>query len=195
MNRLFWGIFFAIFFMPALVTAQAAEQAAGAQATGGIAPARLAWMDLERAIYTCDEGTRMLAEIQQFIEGKNLELDGLRKEVDNLRNQLIVQGARLTDEARLDLEEEAAIKETTLERFQQDTQREINSRRTRLESHIGSRMLPIIEKISKEKNLSAILFFNSARDAWVDPSLNVTEEIIKYYNQAYPVAAPKPAAR
>jgi hypothetical protein len=58
---------------------------------------------------------------------------------------------------------------------------------------IGRRMLPVIEKISKEKGLHAVVYINPSRDAWVDPSLIITEEVVKGYNQAYPVTASKPA--
>ena len=38
------------------------------------------------------------------------------------------------------------------------------------------------------------VFYNPSRDAWLNPSLNVTDDIVKAYNQTYPVAAPKPPA-
>ena len=62
---------------------------------------------------------------------------------------------------------------------------------------IGRKMLPVVEKLSKEKGLSAVVYLNPTRDAYVDPSLIITEEVIKAYNAAYPVtgAAPAPAKK
>jgi outer membrane protein len=132
------------------------------------------------------------------VEAKNTENNNLRKELDTLRNQLEVQGAKLTDEARIELEEQIESKDTGLQRFQQDTQKDIENRRLKMTNYLARRMQPVIEKLAKEKGLSAVLIFNSSRDAYVDPSLNLTEEIVKAYNQAYgsgtkaaaPAAAP-----
>ena len=185
MSRLILRVLFAAFCMPLLGIAQTAAQA----------PAKLAWINLEQAIFSCDEGKKEFAEVQKFVDAKNTELENLRKEAESLRNQLNVQGSKLTDEARSDLENQIDAKDTNLQRFQQDTQKEIDNRRVRATNYIGKRLLPVVEKVAKEKGLSAVLYFSSSRDAWVDPSLNITEEIVKAYNQTYPISASKaPAA-
>ena len=194
MSRLMPRILFAALWIPVLGMAQTAAQAPPAQATAVPASFRVAWVNLEQAVFTNDEGKSLFAELQKFIEGKNAELEAMRKEEDNLRNQLSVQGSKLTDEARTDLEDQIEAKDTTLQRFQQDTQKEINAKRDRTSNYIAKKMLPVIEKLSKEKGLSAVFFYNASRDAWVDLSLNITEEVVKAYNQAYPMGASKAPA-
>jgi len=184
-------ILVAVLLVPAFGMTQATTPTPAAPAAAvAIAPAKIAWIDLELAIITCEEGAKLLGDIQKFVESKNSELETLRKDFDNLRNQLNMQGSKLTDEARMELEDKTDAKNTQLERFQQDTQKEINSQRDRTTNYIGKKMMPVIAKVAKEKGLSAVQFLQSARDAWVDPSLLITEEIIKAYNQTYPVAAP-----
>lgn len=181
--------------VPVLAMAQtpAVPQAAPAV----IGPAKIAWLNLEQAIFSCEEGKAEFSEVQKFVDSKNSELEALRKESDALRNQLSVQGSKLTDEARADLENQIDAKDTALQRFQQDTQKEIDNKRVRATNYIGKRMLPVIEKIAKEKGLSAVLYVNPNRDAWIDQSLIITEEVINAYNQTYPAggAAKTPASK
>ena len=154
-------------------------------------------MDLQQVVFSCDEGKIRFAEVQKFVDDKNKENDNLRNELDKLRNQLSVQGSKLTDEALADLQAQIDEKDTFLQRFRQDTEKEIEGRRMRVTNYLGKRLQAVLDKIAKEKGLSAILLFNSSRDAWVDPALNLSEEIVKAYNQMYPVAAakaPAPAA-
>lgn len=151
-------------------------------------PAKMAWINLEQAIYSCDEGKKEFGELQKFVEKKNSEMEAMKKELDTLKNQHQVQGAKLTEEARADLEEQIEAKDTGLQRFQQDTQKEIDARRLRSTNFIGRKMLPIVEKLSKEKGLSAVVYLNPSRDAWVDPTLVMTDEVIKAYNAAHPMA-------
>jgi outer membrane protein len=198
MNRPLLSILFAVIWIPVLGMAQTPSQPPAAQAPVVIGTAKIAWMNLEQAVLTTDEGKNLVAEIQKYVEAKNTENNHLRKELDTLRNQLEVQGAKLTDEARIELEEQIESKDTGLQRFQQDTQKDIENRRLKMTNYLARRMQPVIEKLAKEKGLSAVLIFNSSRDAYVDPSLNLTEEIVKAYNQAYgsgtkaaaPAAAP-----
>ena len=192
MNRLLLPVLSVVLLLPMISVAQAEPQATPAAAN--FPAAKIAWMNLEQVIFTCDEGKAKFAEVQEFVDEKNKENDKLRAELEKLRNQLQVQGSKLTDEARADLETQIDDKETSIKRFQEDTQKEIESRRLRATNYIGKRMQAVLEKVAKEKGINAILFFSSSRDAYVDASLNVSEEVVKYYNQMYPVAAAKPPA-
>ncbi len=197
MSRLASSLLFGAMLVPVYGLAQnppAAQQPAAPSQPAVIGPVKVAWLNLEQAIFNCDEGKQEFSKVQQFVEKKNAELEAKRKEVDQLKNQLQVQGAKLTDEARADLEETIETKDTDLQRFQQDTQKEIDNRRVKTTNYIGRKMLPVIEKIAKEKGLNAIVYLNPQRDAYVDPSLVVTDEVIKAYNAAYPAGAAKPPA-
>jgi Skp family chaperone for outer membrane proteins len=189
-----------ILLVPMLAMAQnppAAQPLAAPAQPAVIGPAKVAWLNLDVALFTCDEGKQEFGKVQAFVEQKNAELEQLKKKSEALKNQLNVQGQKLTDDARADLEEQIDTTDTNLQRFQQDTQKEIDNRRVRTTNYIGRKMLPVIEKVAKERGLSAVLYLNPSRDAWVDPSLVITEEVIKAYNAAYPMTAskaPAPAA-
>jgi Skp family chaperone for outer membrane proteins len=196
MSRIFLAFLLSVVLMPLSGIAQTApavtQQASAAPAT--ISPAKLAWLNLEEVIYTCEEGKHEFTEIQNYMQKKQTDLDALRKELEAFKNQLNVQGSKLTDEAQADLEAKIESKNTEIERFQADTQKDIDSRRTKATNYVGKRMLTVLDKIAKEKGLSAVLYVNSSRDAYINPSLLITEEVIKAYNQAYPVTAEKTAA-
>ena len=179
----------------AMAQTPAAQAPAAPAAPVVVGPAKIAWLNLEQAILSCEEGKLHFAEVQRFVDKKNQELEALRKETEALKNQLQVQGSKLTDEARDDLESQIEAKDTLLQRFQQDTQKEIDNRRIRVTNLVGRKMVQVLEKIAKDKGLTAIFYFNPQRDAWMDTSLFITEEVVKAYNQAFPpAAAAKPAA-
>jgi len=195
MSRLVSSVLWAALWLPVTGIAQTASQTPSVSPSASGAQFRVAWVSLEEAVLSCDEGKKEFGEIKKFVDAKNSELDGFRKESDNLKNQLSVQGSKLTDEARADLEDQIEAKDTALQRFQQDTQKEIENRRQRIANYIGKRMQLVIEKTAKEKGLAAVFFYNQNRDAWTDPALNITEEVVKAYNQTYqPSAAKTPAA-
>jgi outer membrane protein len=114
--------------------------------------------------------------------------------LDKLKDNLSMQGNKITDEARTELEDAIEAKDVALQRFQQDTQKEINARRDKATSTLGKKLVPVIEKVAKEKGLNAVQVLSSSRDAWIDSSLIITEEVIKAFNQANPAAASKTPA-
>jgi len=195
MNRIMLPILFAMLLMPVLGLAQATAEPQAASNPAVMPPVKIAWIILDQVIFTCDEGKARFSEVSKYVDDKNTELDNMRKELEKLRNQLNVQGSKLTDEALADLQSQIDEKQTAMERFQQDTQKEIENRRVRVTNYLGKRMQEAVEKVAKEKGLHAVLYFNSSRDAWVDPSLNISEEVIKVYNVLHPVSGAKaPAA-
>ena len=190
MSRLLTRVFFAVLWLPMMGMAQTSAPAPAAQPFPA-APVKIAWIDLDAAIFTCEQGKKEFADLQKILDAKKVEMDNLRKEVDNLQNQINVQGSKLTDEARADMEDQLEVKNTQLQRFQQDAQKDIDARRQRIGNNIGKKMLPVIEKLAKEKSLGTVQIFNPNRDAFVDPALVITDEIVKAYNQAYAAGAAK----
>jgi Skp family chaperone for outer membrane proteins len=118
-------------------------------------------------------------------------MDALKKEVDTLQNTITVQRDKIKEDALEEMEAQYESKNTQLTRFQQDAQKDLDSRKNRIGNAIGKKMMEVIGKYAKEKGLSSVVLVNQTRDAYVDPSLVATEEIIKAFNQAYPVAASK----
>lgn len=182
MDRGASGLLFAIF--ATVATAQT-------QVSQSVGPAKTAWVNPDQLIMNCDEGKRDLGELQRFVEQKNQEVEASSKEVTALMQKLDVQGSKLTDEARMDLEDQYATKSTKLQRFQQDTQSQIEKRRTRIANRIVQRAQPVIEKFARGNGLNCVLYLNQ-EVAWADPGTVITDEIVKAYNAAYPApAAPK----
>jgi Skp family chaperone for outer membrane proteins len=186
--------------LPMLCAAQnppaAAPPAAQAAVPVVIGPAKIAFVNIQLAIASCDEGKREAAILEGYVGAKSAELQKLQKEVETLKTQLDVQGSKLTDDARVDLTDQIEIKDTNLQRFQQDTQKDIDGRRQKLQNAIARKMLTVMEKVAKEKGVSVIQFLDVAQIfGFVDPSLVVTEDVVKAYNLAFPAAATAPAAK
>ena len=190
MNRLLLVAIFAALTLPVAGIAQTTAQPAANQATAPAPTVKIGWMNAEQAVMTCEEGVKTIGDIQKFVDTKNAELDAMKREVEDLRARLEVQGSKLTDEALMELEEKARTREVALQRFSEDTQRDIEKRKQRMINVISSKLAPIIEKVAIAKGYDAIQVFDPQRDAWINPALNVTEDVVKAYNQAYPAGAP-----
>jgi Skp family chaperone for outer membrane proteins len=190
MIRLLSRVLCAALLIPVMGISQTETSGSAAQ-TG-----KIVWLNVDTAILSCDECKNEFTEIQKFVDGKSSELNNMRKEFETLKNQLSAQGSKLTDEARADLEYDITAKETELQRFSQDTQKDINNRRDRITSFLIKKIQLVVDKYARARGLAAVQALNPQnRDLWVDPTLDITDDIIKAYNAEYPVvAAKKPLA-
>jgi outer membrane protein len=167
---------------------------AAAPAVSG--PVKMAFINIQQAIAVCDEGKRESGVLQQYVDAKSAELQKLQKNLETLKTQLDVQGSKLTDEARADLSDQIEAGDTNLQRFQQDTQKDIDGRRQKLQNAIARKMLTVIEKVAKEKGVNVVQFLDVAQIfGYVDPSLVITDDVVKAYNLAYPATAIAPAVK
>jgi outer membrane protein len=195
MSRLMIRFLFATILMSVFVITQADAQTSTAPASSSIAPAKIAWVDLDKVITECAEGVILFKNIQKFIDDKQDEIRKLKKELDDLGIKLSVGADKLKEEYRDELEEQIEAKEIQFQRLQQDAQKEFKSKNDKAGNTILKKLLPVIEKIGKEKGLNAIQFRNANRDAWIDPALIITEEVIKVYDQTYGAGTSKAPAK
>ena len=186
MLRLLSCVLFAAICMPVGAIAQTAT-------TSSAQMGKIVWLNVDTAVLSCEEGKQEFADIQKYVDQKTTEMNDMRKDFESLKNQLSVQGSKLTDEAAADLEYQISVKDTKLQRFQQDTQSEINNKRDRAYAYIIKRMQPVLEKMAKDRGHAAVLVMNPNRDVWIDPTLDITEDVVKAYNATYPVSQPKPS--
>ena len=194
MSRLLTRVLFAALVLPVFGMSQTSTPAAAPQSSAAIPTAKIGWINMEPAILSSEDGKKMFADIQRFVDDKNNEMDKLRKELDGLKSQLSAQGSKITDEYRAELEDNIEAKDTMIQRFGQDTQKELENRRTKTANFVARKMQPIIEEVAKAKGLNAVQYFNNSRDAWIDPVLNITEDVVKAYNAKYPAGGAKPSA-
>ncbi len=171
---------------PTTPPAQAPQTAAAAAAIG---PVKIAVVNIQQAVMTCDEGKAEDTKLQQYIASMNDDAQKRQKELETKKSTYEVQGSKLTDEARADMADEIDRLDTQLQRFQQDTQKDIDGKRQRWQAAIAKKMLAVIAKVAKDKGLDMVEFYDPNRDGYVNPGMVITDEVIKAYNIANPVTA------
>ena len=112
---------------------------------------KIAFVSIQQVVANCDEGKDESAKFRQWAEKRQAELQGLQKDIDTLKNRLDVQGSKLTEEARNDLVDSIDAKEASLQRSQQDSQKEADKRQQRATDSIYKKVMPLIEKLARER--------------------------------------------
>lgn len=171
-------------------------------APAGAAPAaaKVGVLNVQAAIASTAEGKQATAELQSQFSARQSELETMNKQINDLRQRLQTGQNTLSQEeqARLTRQGEALAKQA--QRKQEDYNEDVQAALGDVRERIGRKMIDVLDRYARENGYSAIFDTSSQAQVIIYASnqADVTQDIIRLYDQAYPVkasAAPaKPAA-
>jgi outer membrane protein len=175
-------------------TAVQAQTAAGT-ANG----TKIGVINVRQAIVSTAEGKQASAELQTQFAPRQNELEGMNKQINDLRQKLQAGASTLSEEEKARLTTQGQREAAKLERKNNELQEDVNAAQAEVVDRIGRKMMDVLDRYARENGFVAI-FDSSAQNSpilYASTNIDVTPEIIKLYDQAYPAtggAAPKPAA-
>ncbi len=154
---------------------------------------KIGFVDSLAVLYGTQEGQQEIARVEQFIEEKQKEYDSRREELGKQQQQFQAQQRTLNPQTQAEMQRKLENEDRALRRFQEDIQLEMNTRREDLLGKVGEKIQGIINEYAQKQNFGTI-FLRSEAQVYVAPSLDFTQEIIRLYNERYPVSEEKSAS-
>lgn len=165
------------------------------------APSKIGVINIQAAVFGCNEGQRDFQALQKKFEPKKAEIDSAAKEIDDLQKQLNTQGDKLNEEARNNLAKQIDTKKRNAQRSYEDAQNDFQAQQQEIFQRILAKMSAVLEKYVKENGYTVVLDA-SAQDSpviYATEAANITPAVVEAYNtqsgvpaQAAPAGA-KPA--
>ena len=187
----------------AAVLALAATGAAAqtpAAAPAGPAPNKIAVVDIRQAIQSTGEGKQASGELQSQFSARQSELENLQKSIEDLQGRLTAGARTLSDEERVRMQRQGERQASQLKRKQEEFQEDANAAQQEIIDRIGRKMVEVVSRYARENSYSVILDTQTACGVYCSNQVDVTQEIIRLYDQANPVKpgstsnpAPRPA--
>jgi outer membrane protein len=163
-----------------------------AQAAAGSAVAgKVGVINVRQAIVTTAEGKQASAELQAQFASRQNELEALNKQVNDLRQRLQNGGATLSDEEKQRLTVQGQRLAAQLERKNNELQEDVNAAQGDVVDRIGRKLVDVLDRYARENGFVVVLESSAQNSPLLYASTNVdlTQEVIKLYDQAYPVKA------
>jgi outer membrane protein len=175
-----------------------AQTAAGSSSAG-----KIGVINVRQAIVTTAEGKQASAELQTQFQSRQNELEALNKQINDLRGRLSAGNVTLSEEEKVRLTQQGQRLTAQLDRKNNELNEDVQSAQGEVVDKIGRKMIDVLDRYARENGLVAV-FDSSSQNSpilFASTNIDITQEIIKLYDQAYPVkggtaAAPatKPAA-
>src|SRR5262249_54454411 len=152
--------------------------------------AKFAFVYPPRIFQESAEGKAALARINALTQKKQTELQTKQKALQDNQQKLQASGNVMSEAARSQLEKEIERQTTDGQRFQQDAQAEIQELQNEVQNDFVKKVTPILAQVSQEKGLQILFNATEAGFTWADPSLDLTNEVIKRFDAASKPATP-----
>ena len=145
----------------------------------------IAYVNLARALLEVNEGQRAMERIKKTFDKKQTELLGKESELKKLKDTLDKEVGGKTDPSSLARQAEFEGKVMELQQTLQKEQMELERLKAQELKGIRDKAQEIIEEIGKGGGYSIILEIQDSRLLFAKPHLDLTNELIRKYNQKH----------
>lgn len=184
--------------------AGAAPANPAAAAPAPITGTKVGSINVEGAVFGCNEGRRDMEALQKKFEPKQAELKGQNDELDSMKKQLSTQQDKLNEEALANLKKQIEGKQKTFDRAVQDAQEEFGNQQQEIFSRILQKVAPLVVNYARDNGYGMII---DTSKQWpqgpvllAGDGVDITKQVVDLYNTQSGVPAPaatgaaKPAA-
>src|SRR5579863_6434857 len=164
-------------------------QAGGASVAA--ASGKVGVIDVQVAITSTAEGKQAAAELQSQFAPRQTELSNMQKQMEDIQTRLRTGQTTLSDDEKARLQREGEQLQRTFQRRSQDAQDDFNEAQREVVDRIGRRMIDVLNKYSRDNGYTIILDRSgqSSPVIFAANSTDVTQEIIRLFDQTYPAKA------
>jgi outer membrane protein len=183
----------------ACVLTSTAVRAQGKSAAAVESGTKIGAINLRQAIASTAEGKQAATQLESQFLARRKELESLSKQINDLRQRLAAGANTLSDEEKARLTVQGQRLTQQLERKQNEFQEDFNTAQSDVIDTIGRKLLDVVVHYAPSNGYSAILDNSAQNSPVLYASTDVTQDIVRLYDETYPVkgapAGANPAAK
>ncbi len=142
----------------------------------------VAVIDVQQLVQDSAAGKEAMVRMKKLQDDKVAEGKKMADELDTLQKQLNAQRATLTDAKIAELQKQIEDKQIALQRFQDDTQQQLNDAQQKEYAALEKQIMPIITELGKEMNFD--LIFNKYQSGllYASERVDITDQVLRRFN-------------
>ena len=136
-------------------------------------------VDMQRVINECSAGNEARKVIAQDGEKFQRLIAEKQRELQTMKESFEKQALMLTPDARANKEREYQNKLREFQRWGEDTQNELNQKRTQMEQNISIGLMKVVQEIGANEGYTFILQKNENIVLFTSKPTDITDQVIK----------------
>ncbi|MFN7914662.1 MAG: OmpH family outer membrane protein [Vicinamibacterales bacterium] len=140
--------------------------------------AKVGFVNLQAIAQLSADGKAAAAKVNALAQKKQTEAADKAKVLQTNQQKLETSGSVMSEAARAQLQKD--IDRQTLEgqRFEQDAQQELTELQQQLQQEFQTKLMPVLEALSKEKGLQVLFSAGDSGVIWAEPGIDLTLEAV-----------------
>ncbi len=148
------------------------------------APQRFAVIDVQRVLNTSIAGKAAQEKLKKLNEDKLARAQKMQDDMASINNEITTKKLSLSEDKLTGMQKQLAERQVALQRFGQDADRELGEARDKELLELEGKIKPVIDTIGKEMGLAAIFNKFESGLVYASDAIDVTDTVIKRFNDA-----------
>lgn len=149
-------------------------------------PSRVAVVDVNKILSESKAGQAAYATLQSVQEQHVQRLQQMEEEVKALEADYSQKKLSLAQDRLDELERSISEKRVALQRYGQDAERDLQTRRNQTLKSLNDKIMPIVDEIGKEMGFAMIFNKFEAGLVYASDAVDVTDVVVKRVNEKVP---------
>ncbi len=161
------------------------------------APSKVAIIHIQNAILATKDGQKAQSELGAKFNPRKQALEKLQSDVAAMQDQLSKGSATMSEDAKAKLMKNIDDTKKKGQRDAEDFDAEVQQEEGKLMNTIGSKIMDVIIKYCTAHGYSMVVDVSNPQTPvlWADPGVDITNDIVKLYDEAHPGTAAAAPAR
>ncbi len=163
---------------PAAPAAQAAPAPAPQPPVPFPQGAKVGFVNLQAIAQLSADGKSAATKVNALAQKKQTEAADKAKLLQTNQQKLETSGSVMSEAARTQLQKDIERQTVEGQRFEQDAQAELNELQQQLQQEFQTKLMPVLEALSKEKGLQVLFSAGDSGVIWAEPGIDLTLEAV-----------------
>jgi outer membrane protein len=159
------------------------------------APARVAVVDVQKVLTQSVAGKAAYEKLKKMQDDRVSKAKGMDEEMKKLETDLNTKRISLAEDKLAEMAKQLSDKKIAMQRYAQDADREIGEARDRELQALQVKIEPVIDAIGKEMGLALIFNKFESGLVYASEAVEITDTVIKRFNEAAGSAAATPVKK
>jgi len=147
----------------------------------------IGFVDAERAVASVKEGQAKLREFEAWAEPERQRVEALQARMNDLRQQINQQSTVAAEEALEELRQRELDARREFEEARRAFQRQLEAKQNEFLGDVAVKVGTVASEYGKTNGYDAIFVLNAQPLVFVAESADITDTIIKLYDERYPL--------
>jgi outer membrane protein len=160
-------------------------------------PSKVAIIHVQNAILSTKDGQKAQGDLQTKFNPRKQQIEKKQADIQSLQDQMKKGSATMSDDAKGKIARDIDGGQKALQRDTEDFESDVQQEEGKIMQELGQKMMDVIIKYATQNGFAMVVDVSNPQTPvlWADPAVDITNEIVKLYDQAHPSTGGTTAAK